>query len=101
MDELSALYNSLERESKKVKLDTTFLQKNIGGLDQHGRDLLYGMIKLHAVNKGMTNGLPYGGKRMKDGSIKYDLNELPDDLLRTLQTFTTRHLGRMGEEGYN
>jgi methyltransferase-like protein len=97
--ELECLFSSLRTESKNAKIDRDALKKNVKKLDIKGQELIFGIIVTFSVNTSENpDGFPYGGKRNKSGNIRFDLNSLPDELIKILTVFAKKHLNKMKED---
>ena len=95
--EIQGLYNSLNSESGS-NIDRERLKQDIKKLDIKGQELIYGLIVIHHLEDNETNVIPCGGKRLKNGCLRFDLNVLSDDLVKILSNFCEKHLVRMEED---
>ena len=75
------------------------LKKSVKQLDIRGQELIYGLVSIYNnKNDNPEVGIPYGGRRMKDGHLRFDLNNLPEELVRILNNFCEKHLTKMEED---
>ena len=97
------LYDSLIIE--KCMEDLSFEQKDefvkiVKNLDDNGHELIYALIRTYQLENShdkSTFKLPYGGKYVKN-DMKFDLNELPNELKNILYKFCLIHEKTIAEE---
>lgn len=95
--EIETLYGTLKSEMDKIACDRDLLKKYIKKLDVTGQELIYGLVVIHHKDADYT-GIVCGGKHMKDGRLRFDLNNFPDELIKILIVFCDKHLTRMHED---
>ena len=97
------LYDTLIAEAQNKDLTTKEkdefmkLTKNI---DVDGSERLYVLIRMYQLENNedkSTFKIPYGGKYVKT-DLKFDLNDLPNQLKQILYKFITMHCKTMEEE---
>jgi hypothetical protein len=98
------LYDDLLKKSTndelKSKQKDEFM-KIVKNIDSNGSELIYALIRTYQLENSedkSTFKLPYGGKFVKD-DIKFDFNELPNELKNILYQFVLIHLKTSEEEG--
>lgn len=90
------LYNVLHKQLNTVDvIDRTEIQTAINGFDCEGQQICYALIKYCYSTTVNSTKLPYGAKIYKNGRLKIDINELPDDLLKILHLFVKKHSERV------
>ena len=97
------LYDSLNIDRKNE--DLTFKEKDefikiVKNLDKNGHDLIYALIRTYQLENcedKSTFKLPYGGKYVKT-EIKFDLNDIPNELKNILYNFILKHQNAILEE---
>lgn len=68
------------------------LVKSIKKLNRVGMTHLYTLIRFHQLKLGESvSELPFGAKCLSSG-IKFNLEDMPDQLIRMLISFTNKHL---------
>ena len=75
--------------------------KIVKNIDSNGAELIYALIRTYQLENNedkSTFKLPYGGKFVKD-DMKFDFNELPNELKNILYQFVLIHLKTSEEEG--
>ena len=88
------LYNVLCKECDKIGLqdiNISELQTKINEIDTEGQKFIYVLIKYNYTINSNTNELPYKAKILKDGRMKIDLNEFPENLIKILWLFIKKH----------
>lgn len=97
------LYDNLSTDISSRDLTTK--QKNdfmskIKNIDDKGAELVYALIRVFQMENCSDNStfkLPYDGKYVNN-DMKFDLNELPNDLKQILYKFVNIHTESMKEE---
>ena len=97
------LYDNLIME--KSNDDLTLKQKEefvkiTKNLDANGCELIYALIRTYQLENSedkSTFKIPYGGKFVKD-DVKFDLNDLPNELKNMLYKFVLIHEKTIHEE---
>ena len=97
------LYDSLSVERNNE--DLSFKQKDdfikiVKSIDTKGHELIYALIRTYQLENcedKSTFKLPYGGKYVKT-DIKFDLNDIPNDLKNILYKFVLKHETAIMEE---
>lgn len=95
-DSLSADVSSVDL---KVKQKDEFM-KLVKSIDNEGLDRIYVLIRMYQLENSedkSTFKLPYGGKYIKN-DLKFDLNELPNELKHILYKFVKIHSSKMEED---
>ena len=93
------LNKDLPKEEMPLKHKDKFM-KLIKDIDQDGADLIYTLIRVYQINNEEDKSifkLPYGGKFVKH-DIKFDFQELPNELKYILYKFIQIHTKKMKEE---
>ena len=97
------LYDSLSLELKNLDLTTKEkdeFMKLVKNIDADGAERIYVLIRMYQLENSddkSTFKIPYGGKYVKN-DIKFDLNELPNELKQLLYKFIKIHSATMDEE---
>lgn len=96
------LYTSLMTNIRNR--DLTPVQKNdflkkIAMMKEEGHELIYALIKVFYIEHETDGALhiPYGGV-LKNKSLTFDLNQLPNKLKQILYKFTKIHIKKMKED---
>jgi hypothetical protein len=96
------LYDSLVSDTTHdditVKQKDEFM-KLVKKMDAYGHELLYVLIRVYQIENSddkSTFKTPYGGKFVKT-DLKFDLNELPNQLKQVLFKFAQKHSSSMIE----
>ena len=98
------LYDDLLKKSTNDELTTKQkdeFMKIVKNIDSNGAELIYALIRTYQLENNedkSTFKLPYGGKFVKD-DMKFDFNELPNELKNILYQFVLIHLKTSEEEG--
>ena len=93
------LFVDLPTEEMTVKHKDKFV-KLIKEIDQNGSELIYALIRVYQLENSddkSTFKLPYGGKFDKT-DMKFDFNDLPNELKHILFKFIQIHTKTMKEE---
>ena len=93
------LIKDLPNEEFSTKHKDKFM-KLIKDIDQKGSELIYALIRVYQLENcedKSTFKLPYGGKFVKH-DMKFDFNELPNELKHILYKFIQIHSETMKEE---
>lgn len=85
--------------------DLTTKQKNefmskVKNIDENGAELIYALIRVFQMENSEDNStfkLPYDGK-YSNNDMKFDLNQLPNQLKQILYKFIQLHTESMKEE---
>ena len=91
------LYDDLLKKSTNDELTTKQkdeFMKIVKNIDSNGAELIYALIRTYQLENNedkSTFKLPYGGKFVKD-DMKFDFNELPNELKNILYQFVLIHL---------
>ncbi len=82
---------SLEEKTNLIKL--------VKKIDTDGCELIYAIVKCYQIenDKHFSSTLPYEGKTVKTG-MKWDIDKLPNKLLRMIEIFLKKHVLKMNEE---
>jgi hypothetical protein len=95
------LYNSLIKDVENIVPNNEKFLKLIKDFDTSGYELVYALIRAHQYNTTKdiddVEIIPYGGKYIKN-EMKFDLNDLPEDLQKILYKFSVMHTQTMKEE---
>jgi hypothetical protein len=97
------LYDSLISYTKNLDLNSTEkddLIKMIKNIDEEGAERIYVLIRMYQLENNedkSTFKIPYGGKYVKN-DIKFDLNDLPNQLKQIIYKFVLMHNKTMEEE---
>lgn len=95
------LYNSLIKDVDNIVPNNEKFLKLIKDFDANGYELVYALIRTHQYHtlKDVEDVelIPYGGKYIKN-EMKFDLNDLPEDLQKILYKFSVMHTQTMKEE---
>lgn len=95
------LYNVLEKECEKndeIVIDIEKLQNDISELDTEGQNICYALIKNNYVLTKKLNNFPYQGKQLKDGRIKFNLDEFPEHLIKIIYLFVNKHKQKINDD---
>jgi hypothetical protein len=93
------LIKDLPVEEMQVKNKDKFI-KLVKDIDEYGCELIYALIRIYQLENSddkSTFKLPYGGKFVKH-DMKFDFNELPNELKHILLKFVQIHIKTMKEE---
>ena len=93
------LIKDISNEEMTVKQKDKFM-KLIKDLDELGSELIYALIRVYQLENcedKSTFKLPYGGKFVKH-DMKFDLNELPNELKHLIFKFLQIHTKKIKEE---
>jgi len=93
------LIKDLPIEEMTVKQKDKFM-KLVKDIDVNGSELIYALIRVYQLENSddkSTFKLPYGGKFIKY-DMKFDFNELPNELKHILFKFIQIHIKTMKEE---
>lgn len=93
------LIKDLPEEEITIKQKDKFM-KLIKDIDEYGSELIYVLIRLYQLENSddkSTFKLPYGGKFVKH-DMKFDFNELPNELKHILLKFIQIHIKTLKEE---
>jgi hypothetical protein len=94
------LYENLLKDLENISVNKDKFIKLVKDFDNNGYEIIYALIKFYQFKNNKENNMykiPYGGKHNKD-EIKFDYNELPDDLKKILYKFTIMHTDIIKEE---
>ena len=97
------LYDSLISDAKNLDLNITEkddLIKMIKNIDEEGAERIYVLIRMYQLENNedkSTFKIPYGGKYIKN-DLKFDLNDLPNQLKQIIYKFVLMHYKTMEEE---
>jgi len=97
------LYDDLLKKVREDELtikEKDEFMKIIKNIDDNGAELIYALIRTYQLENcedKSTFKLPFGGKFVKD-DIKFDLNELPNELKHILYQFVLVHHKTSQEE---
>ena len=97
------LYDSLVSDTNNIDLSTTEkdeLMKTIKNIDEEGAERIYVLIRMFQLENNedkSTFKIPYGGKYVKN-DLKFDLNDLPNQLKQVIYKFVLMHYKTMEEE---
>jgi len=78
------------------------MSKTIKKIDVEGCELLYAIIRCYqieheTVDTNLSTTLPYDGKVLRT-CIKWDMDKIPNKLLRMIDVFLVKHVSKMNEE---
>jgi hypothetical protein len=93
------LIKDLPEEEITVKQKDKFI-KLVKDIDEYGSELIYALIRFYQLENSedkSTFKLPYGGKYVKH-DMKFDFNELPNQLKHILFKFIQIHIKTLKEE---
>jgi hypothetical protein len=93
------LIKDLPEEEMTVKQKDKFI-KLVKDIDEYGSELMYALIRFYQLENSddkSTFKLPYGGKYIKH-DMKFDFNELPNELKHILFKFIQIHIKTLKEE---
>ena len=93
------LNKDLPNEEITVKQKDKFI-KLVKDIDEYGSELIYALIRFYQLENSddkSTFKLPYGGKFVKH-DMKFDYNELPNELKHILFKFIQIHIKTLKEE---
>ena len=93
------LIKDLPEEEITVKQKDKFI-KLVKDIDDYGSELIYALIRFYQLENSedkSTFKLPYGGKYVKH-DMKFDFNELPNQLKHILFKFIQIHIKTLKEE---
>ena len=93
------LNKDLPNEEITVKHKDKFI-KLVKDIDEDGSELIYALIRFYQLENSddkSTFKLPYGGKFVKH-DMKFDYNELPNELKHILFKFIQIHIKTLKEE---
>ena len=93
------LNKDLPNEEITVKQKDKFI-KLVKDIDEYGSELIYALIRFYQLENSddkSTFKLPYGGKYVKH-DMKFDFNELPNELKHILLKFVQIHIKTLKEE---
>jgi len=97
------LYDNLNKNLPSEELTTKQkdkFMKYVKDIDINGSELIYALIRVYQLENSedkSTFKLPYGGKFIKY-DMKFDFNELPNELKHILFKFIQIHIKTMKEE---
>jgi len=97
------LYDSLFSDTQNLDLNTVEkddLMKMIKNIDEEGAERIYVLIRMFQLENSddkSTFKIPYGGKYVKN-DLKFDLNDLPNQLKQIIYKFVLMHNKTMEEE---
>lgn len=97
------LYDSLSADVSNLDLTTKQkdeFMKLVKNIDLEGSERIYVLIRMFQLENSedkSTFKIPYGGKYIKT-DLKFDLNELPNQLKNILYKFIKIHSSTMEEE---
>ena len=95
------LYNVLKKQSESLNInsiDTTKLQESINLFDEEGQKMVYALLKYDFTLQNNKHTLPYSGKLLKDGRLKFDFNEFSETLIKILYLFVNKHSEKINDE---
>ena len=90
---------TIKEEEITVKQKDKFI-KLVKDIDEYGSELIYALIRFYQLENSddkSTFKLPYGGKFVKH-DMKFDFNELPNNLKHILFKFIQIHVKTLKEE---
>jgi len=93
------LIKDLPEEEMTLKQKDKFI-KLVKDIDEYGSELMYALIRFYQLENSddkSTFKLPYGGKYIKH-DMKFDFNELPNELKHILFKFIQIHIKTLKEE---
>lgn len=93
------LLKKISNDDLATKQKDEFM-KIVKTIDVNGSELIYALIRTYQLENNedkSTFKLPYGGKFVKD-DMKFDLNELPNELRHILYQFVLIHQKTSEEE---
>jgi len=93
------LIKDLPEEEITVKQKDKFI-KLVKDIDEYGSELIYALIRFYQLENSedkSTFKLPYGGKYVKH-DMKFDFNELPNQLKHILFKFIQIHIKTLKDE---
>jgi hypothetical protein len=97
------LYDSLSSGVLNIDLSTKQkdeFMKIMKNIDVDGAERIYVLIRMYQLENcedKSTFKIPYGGKYVKE-DLKFDLNDLPNELKQMLYKFVKMHTKTMEEE---
>ena len=97
------LYDTLFAEASLIDLSTKEkdeFMKLVKNIDIEGTERIYVLIRMFQLENSedkSTFKIPFGGKYVKT-DLKFDLNDLPNQLKQILYKFVTMHNKTMEEE---
>ena len=97
------LYDNLLTDISNTDLTTSQkdeFMKLVKNIDVDGIERIYVLIRMYQLENSedkSTFKIPYGGKFVKN-DIKFDLNELPNELKQLIYKFVKIHSSTMEEE---
>ena len=97
------LYDTLSQDIENIDLTTKQkdeFMKLLKNIDVDGSERIYVLIRMFQLENSedkTTFKIPYGGKFVKN-DIKFDLNDLPNELKQILYKFVVIHCKTMEEE---
>ena len=102
-NDISPLYQNLRSNSGDVSDDLTSEQKDefvkrVKLLDENGHEIIYILIRMYENDTTSKFAeLPYGSKSTSK-ELKFDLDNLPNQLKWMIYKFSKLHLDKMSEE---
>ena len=102
MSSIELLYKQLKKDS--LLIDLTHDQKDefvksIKTLDESGTEIVYILIRMYELEMtSKSDEFPYNSKLTASKELKFDLEQLPNQLKWIIYKFIKKHLGRMSEE---
>ena len=77
------------------------LLNKVKSMDKQGTELIYALIRYHQIYIQQTSSpelLPFHGKKTKTGSLRFNLDLFPNDLLLLLNHFCDLHSQKIQED---
>jgi len=99
------LYADLKKNITNIDINKTDFIKNFKQIDKKSHGLLYALIKSyqfdHKINP-LSSSLPFNGIKLKTkGSIKFSLNNFPEDLQKILYKFILLDINKTNNDTNN
>lgn len=102
MNSTFPLFNILLQDSKDitiVDIDKEQLMSEINDFDIEDQEIVYIIILMYSRQaEGKNKKLPYSGKK-EAKTIQFNLESMPDDLIKLLRLFSDRRMSKQIEDG--